>query len=57
MWPDDEEPWPDPDRADPEAVAEAAIEALAHVLARVGRKPVTEEDTGPVARLTRMLRS
>ena len=49
--------WVDPDQADPEAVAEAAIEALAHVLTRVGRTPVTDEDTGAVARLTRMLRS
>ena len=57
VWPEDEGHWPDPDRADPEAVAEAAIEALAHVLTRVGRHPVSEEDSGPVARLTRMLRS
>ena len=57
MWPDDDGHWADPDHADPEVVAEAAIEALAHVLTRVGRKPVSEEDTGPVARLTRMLRS
>jgi hypothetical protein len=57
VWPDDEGRWQDPDRADPEVVAEAAIEALAHVLARVGRKPVSDDDTGAVARLTRMLRS
>ena len=55
MWPDSTEPWPNPDRADPEAVADAAIEALAHVLARAGQTPVTEART--VARLTRMLRS
>ena len=35
-------PWPNPDRADPDAVADAAIEALAHVLARAGQTPVTE---------------
>jgi hypothetical protein len=57
VWPDDEGHWSDPDRADPDAIAEAAIEALAHVLAHVGRTPVAEEDTGAVARLTRMLRS
>ena len=57
VWPDDEDRWVNPDRADPEAVAEAAIEALAHVLTRVGRAPLTEDDAGAVARLTRMLRS
>ncbi len=57
VWPDDDGRWADPDQADPEVVAEAAIEALAHVLARVGRKPVGEDDSGAVARLTRMLRS
>jgi hypothetical protein len=57
VWPDDEDDWPDPDRPDPAVVADAAIEALAHVLARVGRTPVADDDTGPVARLTRMLRS
>jgi len=56
VWPDDEGSWADPDRADPEAVADAAIEALAHVLARVGRTPVADDDSGAVARLTRMLR-
>ena len=57
VWPGDEGRWSDPDRADPRAVAEAAIEALAHVLAHVGHSPVAEEDTGAVARLTRRLRS
>jgi hypothetical protein len=56
VWPDDQEHWSDPDQADPAVVADAAIEALAHVLARVGRTPVAEDDTGAVARLTRMLR-
>lgn len=55
-WPDDAGTWVDPDQADPQVVADAAIEALAHVLSRVGRSPVSEDDTGPVARLTRMLR-
>jgi hypothetical protein len=56
VWPDDEGHWADPDHADPEAVADAAIEALAHVLSRVGRTPVASDDDGAVARLTRMLR-
>jgi hypothetical protein len=55
-WPDDADHWCDPDQADPELVADAAIEALAHVLARVGRAPVADDDEGAVARLTRMLR-
>ena len=54
VWPDDEDRWADPDQADPEVVADAAIEALAHVLTRVGRAPVTDDDTGTVARLTRV---
>ena len=56
VWPDDEDHWSDPDQADPAIVAEAAIEALAHVLSRVGRTPVADDDAGAVARLTRMLR-
>lgn len=56
VWPDTASPWPNPDTADPEAVADAAIEALAHVLARVGPAPAPEA-TGTVSRLTRMLRS
>ena len=54
VWSESDGPWQNPDTADPEAVADAAIEALAAVLARVGRTPVT--DTRTVARLTRMLR-
>ncbi len=54
VWPDGSEPWPNPDRAEPDAIADAAIEALAHVLARVDRAPIT--DAGTVARLTRLLR-
>jgi hypothetical protein len=56
VWPDRDGPWPNPDRADPAVIAEAAIEALAHVLTRAGRTPLPE-DAGTVARLTRMLRS
>jgi hypothetical protein len=56
VWPDDQGAWSDPDQADPEAVAEAAIEALAHVLSRVGHSTPIPEDSGTVARLTRMLR-
>lgn len=53
VWPDHTEAWPDPDDADPAVVAEAAIQALAHVLEEVGRG---RADAGPVARLTRRLR-
>jgi hypothetical protein len=56
VWPEGDRPWPNPDNADATAVAEAAIEALAHVLARVDRKPVPM-DAGTVARLARRLRS
>ncbi len=55
LWPDQSQPWPNPDRADPDAVADAAIEALAHVVARAGRGPLG--GTRKVTRLTRMLRS
>ena len=53
VWPDDGEHWPDPDDADPEVVAEAAIQALAHVLDEIGSGGRT---VGPVARLARRLR-
>jgi hypothetical protein len=56
VWPNDEGHWTDPDRADPDAVASAAIQALAHVLARVGVTEPEPEDPGAMARLTRMLR-
>ena len=36
VWPADGEPWADPDAVDPDAVADAAIDALAHVLDRIG---------------------
>ena len=35
VWPDHSEHWPNPDHADPAVVADAAIEALAFVLARI----------------------
>ncbi len=53
VWRDTDEPWADPDLADPDLVAEAAIQALAHVLDRVG--PAVTPEGGPVARLTRRL--
>jgi hypothetical protein len=53
-WPEDDRPWPNPDNADPELIADAAIESLAQVLARAGRGPLT--DTGTVVRLSRLLR-
>jgi hypothetical protein len=55
VWPDGSQPWPNPDSADAELVASAAIESLAHVLARVQPTPVAEP--GTVSRLTRRLRS
>ncbi len=54
VWPSDDEPWPDPDDADPGLVAEAAIEALAYVIDEIRSGART---AGPVARLTRRLRS
>ena len=52
VWPSDDRPWANPDSADPEVVAEAAIQALAHVLEEIG----STADAGPVARLARRLR-
>ncbi len=52
-WPADTDPWPDPDHADPEKVAEAALESLAHVLAEIG---APRPEDGPLARLSRRLR-
>ncbi|MCW2820731.1 MAG: hypothetical protein JWQ67_1011 [Marmoricola sp.] len=52
VWPEDGHHWPDPDDADPAMVAEAAIQALAHVLDELGYS----SDAGPVARLTRRWR-
>ncbi len=54
VWPEGGAPWPNPDLADPEAIAGAAIESLAHVLTQVDRAPIVE--SGPVSRLTRLLR-
>ena len=56
VWPDDSDHWPNPDHADPADVAEAAIEALAHVLERVAPTPVEEQPAAPLARLARRLR-
>jgi hypothetical protein len=55
VWPADE-PWCDPDDADPAVVAEAAIQALAHVLDELSTTAPTPSELGPVARLTRRLR-
>jgi hypothetical protein len=52
VWPSGGERWANPDAADPEVVAEAAIQALAHVLDKIGNPG----DAGPVARLARRLR-
>ncbi len=51
VWPEDSDTWSDPDQADPEIVAEAAIQSLAHVLEEI-RHPTTRT----VARLARRLR-
>ena len=54
MWPDDEDDWFDPDDPDPEDVAAAAIDALAHVLDGIASG---EAGAGPmVTRLARRLR-
>ncbi|MCW2846920.1 MAG: hypothetical protein JWR90_894 [Marmoricola sp.] len=53
VWPTDHDPWPDPDRADPQDVAEAAIASLARVLEHLDSPA---EETGPMARLTRRWR-
>jgi hypothetical protein len=52
VWPDPET-WLDPDEADPAAVAEAAIQALAYVIDEIG---TGTRGVGPMARLTRRLR-
>ena len=51
VWPSGDRRWANPDTADPEVVAEAAIQALAHVLDKI-----ENPDAGPVARLARRLR-
>jgi len=51
VWPDDGDTWSDPDQADPEIVADAAIQSLAHVLDEI-RNPTART----VARLARRLR-
>jgi hypothetical protein len=49
VWPEHTGRWPNPDRADPDKVAEAAIESLAHVLAQ------TSLPRAEVGRLTRRI--
>jgi hypothetical protein len=51
VWPDNADAWPDPDQADQAVVADAAIQALAHVLEEI-RNPTGRT----VARLARRLR-
>ena len=53
-WPDDEDPWASPDDADPAVIADAAIEALAHVLDEIAQG---RAETNPVAKIARRLRS
>jgi len=54
VWPDDGDGWFDPDNPDPEEVAAAAIDALAHVLDGIANGAA---GTGPmVARFARRLR-
>ena len=54
VWPDDEDDWFDPDNPAPEDVADAAIDALAHVLAGIASG---DAGAGPmVTRLARRLR-
>ncbi len=53
VWPDHSEPWPDPDDADPTVVADAAVQALAHVLDEIG---TSRSAARAVARLARRLR-
>ncbi len=55
VWPPPDEVWTNPDAADPAVVAEAAIEALAHVLDEIDSVP--NASAGAVARLARRLRS
>jgi hypothetical protein len=51
VWPDNDDAWPDPDLPDQGLVADAAIQALAHVLEEIPNPTVR-----PVARLARRLR-
>ena len=48
VWPDDGETWTDPDLPDPEVVADAAIQSLAHVLDELGN-PSREDPAGGAA--------
>ncbi len=56
VWPDHSDHWPNPDHADPAVVADAAIDALAHVLECLGAPVEPEDPPAPVSRLTRLLR-
>ncbi len=53
-WPDDVAGWTSPDDADPAVVADAAIEALAHVLDQIAQG---KAETNPVSKIARRLRS
>ena len=50
VWPDHSDHWPNPDHADPAVVAEAAIEALAHVLERAGAARPRRPAAAPASR-------
>ena len=55
VWPDDADPWPDPDAPGNDTVADAAVQALAHVI-----ETISEDDPrqrGPLARLGWRFRS
>ena len=54
IWPEDADAWPDPDHADADRIAEAAIESLAHVLAEIDTTRVMVGR--PLVRLGRRLR-
>ncbi len=58
-WPDDQDDWADPDRADPALVAQLAIESLAEVLDQLSTPSVETSpiETGPIARLARRWRA
>ena len=57
VWPDDDGRWADPDQADPEVVAEPRSRRSPTCSPASAAQPVGEDDSGAVARLTRMLRS
>ena len=53
-WPVETGRWPNPDKTDPDVVAELAIQSLAHVLDQISQGA---HEVGPVTRLARRLRS